>query len=45
MLVYMASPEFTKEISKNIQQYDFGICIHLGRDKGSAAVMFGNDDD
>ena len=29
MHVYMASPKFTKEISENIQQYDFDICIHV----------------
>jgi len=42
-LVYIASTEFAKKITRNQQQYDFDIYIHVGRDKGSVSVYGDND--
>lgn len=42
-LVYVASTEFAKEITKEIYHYDFDVYIHVGRDKGSVTVYGDND--
>ena len=42
-LVYTASTEFAKEITKGKNLIDIDVYIHVGRDKGSVTVYGDND--